>query len=124
MTKPLTVALLGAALASPVAAEAQNAIVNGWEVYTNRVSHITCDGRPVLLNGSHTDLTLNGPCRYVRITGAHNDVTLTIVPGGTIEITGAHNDVFWYPVNPAAARPILLDHGYSNTFHRRAEGGN
>jgi hypothetical protein len=104
----------------PAAVTAQSDPNNGWAIYYGGYPRqITCDHRPVLLSGSHTDLTLSGPCWYVRLTGAHNDVVLTVVPGGTIEITGEHNDVFWHPIDPAAAQPILLDRGYSNTFHRR-----
>ena len=58
-----------------------------------------------------------GPCRFVRISGSHNDIALDIVPGGTIEITGAHNDVNWRQTEPGP-RPDLQDHGESNTFYR------
>ena len=117
--RKIPIATLAGVLAISTVAMAQTTITNGWEIYTGEDSHITCHERPVLLTGNHTDLTLSGPCRYVRLTGWHNDVTLTVVPGGTIEITGAHNDVFWHALDPTAAAPILLDKGYSNTFHRR-----
>ena len=124
MRKPLTAVLLAAALAATGAAAwaAQNPPAGAWDVYTDRVKTITCTAdRPVLLKGSHTELTLTGPCRYVRLTGAHNDIMVTLVPGGTFEITGEHNDVFWTPLDPRGRRPVLLNHGYSNTFHRRTD---
>ena len=78
---------------------------------------ITCDGRPIALEGDRTEMTLVGPCRSVSISGSHNDIALDIIPGGTIDITGGHNDVSWR-LTEAGTRPALLDHGESNTFHR------
>jgi hypothetical protein len=95
---------------------------NGWDIHGSEARQIACGPRPVLLNGNHTDVTLTGPCRYVRVAGAHNDVTVTVVPGGTIEITGEHNDVFWHQQPPNPPRPRLLDSGSSNTFHDRTNG--
>jgi Protein of unknown function (DUF3060) len=106
----ITTAMLGAV-------GAQGTSGSGWAIYTDRVRHITCGDLPVLLDGNHTDLTLSGPCRYVRLDGAHNDVTVTVTPGATIEITGAHNDVYWQSLDPQGPAPMLLNHGYSNTFH-------
>ena len=83
-----------------------------WDVQ-GRAAHLTCGPRPLLLTGDHQDLTVTGPCRYVRVAGRHNDISIDVVPGGTIDITGAHNDVTWH----AAATPHLLDHGISNSFH-------
>ena len=81
------------------------------------VQKIDCDGRPIELAGSRTEMTLAGPCRFVRISGDHNDIALDIVPAGTIDITGAHNDVSWRQTE-LGPRPDLQDHGESNTFHR------
>jgi len=78
---------------------------------------IACDGRPVSLEGDRTELSLVGPCRFVRVAGSHNDIALDILPGGTIDITGAHNDVSWRQTE-AGPRPDLQNHGDSNTFHR------
>jgi hypothetical protein len=78
---------------------------------------IECDGRPISLEGDRTELSLVGPCRFVRVAGAHNDIALDIVPGGTIDITGAHNDVSWRQTE-AGPRPDLQNQGDSNTFHR------
>lgn len=105
--------LCAASYGVPAAAQSQ------WDTY-GRVSKVTCQGRPVLLQGNHTDVTVTGPCRYVRVAGAHNDVTVDVAPGATIEITGAHNDVWWRSRIPGP-RPVLLDHGESNTFHRGGE---
>jgi hypothetical protein len=76
-----------------------------------------CDGRPVDLAGNRTVMTLTGPCRFVRVSGAHNDIFIDVIPGGTIEITGDHNDVSWQRIEPGP-RPVLQDRGQSNTFHR------
>lgn len=92
---------------------------NGFAVYSaSQASQtIPCDTRPVQLNGSRTEIRLTGPCRFVRLIGGHNDVSVELAPGGGIEITGSHNDVTWYLVQPGPD-PVLLDHGESNTFHR------
>jgi Protein of unknown function (DUF3060) len=91
---------------------------NGWLVYQD--SHISqtapCTQQPILLNGSHTDFTLNGACENVRVAGEHNDISIQVGPAATIEITGAHNDVTWQQVIPGPP-PHLLDSGTSNTFH-------
>jgi hypothetical protein len=125
MTKAARVAvlLMLSTMATPAAwPQTAPQVANGWDIYGSNARKIVCGDNPVLLNGSHTDVSLTGPCRYVRVAGAHNDVEVTIQPGGTIEITGAHNDVFWHPQQGATEKPILLDHGSSNDFHRRGEG--
>lgn len=96
---------------------------NGFLVYGNGApSAITCDQRPVQLNGNHTDKRLSGPCQFVRVAGSHNDIAIDMAPGGAIDITGAHNDVTWSQSQPGPP-PMLVDHGASNTFHSgRADG--
>lgn len=95
---------------------------NGWLAYSDsRASQtISCDGRSILLAGNRSVLTLTGDCRTVRITGEHNDITISTPPGASIEITGAHNDVTWRATT-AGIKPTLLDHGVSNDFHRGEE---
>ena len=78
--------------------------------------NIACERQPIQLEGDRTELTLTGPCDFVRITGSHNDIEINIVPGGTIEITGAHNDVTWRQIEPGPP-PRLQNRGESNTFH-------
>jgi hypothetical protein len=79
--------------------------------------NITCAGQPIQLEGDRTELTLTGPCRFVRIAGSHNDIETDIMPGGTIEITGTNNDVTWHQIEPGPS-PQLQNRGESNTFHR------
>ncbi len=97
----------------PIAAEE-----NGFAVYTASQTNATipCDTRPVQLNVSRTELRLTGSCRFVRLTGDHNDVFVELAPGGSIEITGSHNDVTWRLLQPGP-EPALLDRGESNTYH-------
>jgi hypothetical protein len=78
---------------------------------------IDCDGRPIVLEGDRTEIGLAGPCRIVQITGNHNDITVDIVPAGTIAVTGGHNDVSWRLTVPGPP-PVLQDQGESNSFHR------
>jgi hypothetical protein len=87
-----------------------------WDAY-GYAAHITCGARPVLLTGNHMDLTLDGPCRMVRVAGDHNDISVGLVAGGSIDITGAHNDVDWHLLPGATVPPSLTDHGASNSFH-------
>src|SRR5271170_2192871 len=56
--RKIPIATLAGVLAISTVAMAQTTITNGWEIYTGEDSHITCHERPVLLTGSHTDLTL------------------------------------------------------------------
>lgn len=91
---------------------------NGWLIF--RDSHITeaipCRTQPILLQGNHTTITLNGICSYVRVAGQHNDISVEVGPAATIEITGKHNDVTWQQV-VRGPPPRLLDDAPSNTFH-------
>jgi hypothetical protein len=90
--------------------------VDGWDTY-GYVAHVMCGARPVLLHGSRTDVTLDGPCARVMVAGDHNDVSVALIPGGTIDITGDHNDVTWHMPAGHPGAPSLLDHGQSNTYH-------
>jgi hypothetical protein len=92
---------------------------NGVVQYTTSRTKQTvpCDGRPVDIASDRNTMTLTGPCQFVRVSGAHNDVFIDVTPGGTIEITGNHNDVSWRRIQPGP-RPVLEDRGQSNSFHR------
>jgi hypothetical protein len=89
----------------------------GMHYSTSRsTQNIACEGQSIQLEGDRMDLTLTGACRFVRITGSHNDIETDIIAGGTIEITGAHNDVTWHQIEPRPS-PRLQNRGESNTFH-------
>ncbi len=88
----------------------------GWDAYPYS-SHVTCGAHPVLLTGDRQSLVVDGACRTVVVAGDHNDISVTLAPGGSIEITGAHNDVTWTLLPGSVAAPSLTDHGSSNTFH-------
>jgi hypothetical protein len=92
---------------------------NGWLIYSD--SHVTqqipCATQPILLTGNHTDITLKGACRYVRVAGEHNDIDIEVGADATIEITGAHNDVTWHQTAPGARPRLLKSNTESNTFH-------
>ena len=79
---------------------------------------VDCGGRAIELDGSHTDTQLTGYCPLVRVAGEHNDVTVPVPPGGTIEITAPHNDVTWQQTAPGPP-PRLLALAPSNSFHPR-----
>ena len=78
---------------------------------------VPCDERPVDISSDRNVMTLTGSCRFVPVSGAHNDIFIDVTPGGTIEITGDHNDVSWWRIGPGP-RPLLQDSGQSNSFHR------
>lgn len=77
---------------------------------------VVCDGRPIVLQGSHTTMDLRGACSWVALTGSHNDVTVDMARGGRFYITGSHNDVTWRQSQPGRP-PLMQDRGQSNTFH-------
>jgi hypothetical protein len=91
-----------------------------------RASHVSqnvsCDGRPLVLEGDHTDVTLVGACRLVTLVGWHNDVTVDMAAGGRFDITGSHNDVKWEQHEPGPP-PSMQDHGASNTYHPASPQG-
>jgi hypothetical protein len=99
-------------------------LADGMVQYTTSRTHQTvpCDGRPIDVAGDRNTMEFTGPCQYVRVSGAHNDIFIDIVPGGTIEITGDHNDVSWRRIKPGAHQ-ILQDRGQSNTFHPMGDEG-
>jgi hypothetical protein len=92
---------------------------NGWVSYNfERGTYtITCDARPLLINGDRLNLSIVGGCANVQIAANHSDIGIDVVPGGQINIVGAHNDVTWNQVG-AGPRPDLQDHGDANTYHR------
>ncbi len=96
-------------------------VENGWTVYrqTRLAARVPCGDGPVLIAGNRVEMHLTGACRLVRISGNHNDVSVEVAPGGTIEITGAHNDVTWTMPSPGA-RPTLTDSGKENSIHSGA----
>jgi Protein of unknown function (DUF3060) len=79
----------------------------------------TCDGRPFVVDADRVSLRIGGPCRQIVIAGDHNDIEVSMLPGGVVEITGAHNDVTWRQMG-RGPRPVLSDRGQSNSFHRGA----
>jgi Protein of unknown function (DUF3060) len=119
VTARIFVICLAGAAACNTATPLPPVVQGGWVHYTTSrtTQNIPCGDMPIQLEGNHTDLTLTGYCRYVRITGEHNDIRIQIAPGGTIEIAGQHNDVWWQQVGPGP-RPNLVNSGSSNTFHR------
>lgn len=94
-------------------------VADGWTTYAeSRINApIPCGATPIQLTGNRLDTHITGECQRVRITGAHNDIAVDIVPGGMIEIVGSNNDVFWTQTAPGP-RPQLIDLGVSNTFHQ------
>ena len=82
------------------------------------VARVHCE---IQVEGDRTETRLTGPCRFVRITGSHNDVEVDIVPAGVIEITGGHNDVNWRQIQQGP-RPTLTSSGESNSFHNITDG--
>ena len=109
---------LASAIACTNQAEPPKIAANGVVTYTTSRTKQTvpCDGRPIDIAGDRNDMTLTGPCQFVRVSGAHNDIYIDVRADGTIEITGDHNDVSWRQIQPGP-HPNLQDRGQSNTFH-------
>jgi len=95
------------------------AVPDGYVHVTQRSGTIACDGRPVSVDSMHADIVVRNDCRRVRLAGSHDDVTVYIQPGGSIEITGHHNDLVWRQTGPGP-RPYLIGGGETNTFHRNS----
>jgi hypothetical protein len=110
---------LASAIACTNEAKPPTITANGVVQYTTSRTKQTvpCDGRPIDIASDRNDMTLTGPCQFVSVSGAHNDVYIDVTPGGTIQITGDHNDVSWRQIQ-RGPRPNLQDRGESNTFHR------
>jgi hypothetical protein len=91
---------------------------DGWLHYAQGRTRGTypCRSEPVSVDGDRNNIRLTGACERVRIAGSHNDITVEVMPGGTIEITGGHNDVTWRQSAPGP-KPELKDTGVSNSFH-------
>ncbi len=90
----------------------------GVAYYTqSRISQtVTCDGRPIVLQGDHTTMYLTGACWWVTLSGSHSDVTVDMAAGGRFYITGSHNDVTWRQ-SERGTPPYMQDRGVSNSFH-------
>ena len=110
---------LASAMACTNEAKPPMITANGIVQYTTSRTKQTvpCDGRPIDIASDRNEITLTGPCQFVRVSGAHNDIYTDVTPTGTIEITGDHNDVSWRQVQPGPG-PNLQDRGQNNTFHR------
>ena len=90
---------------------------DGYFHTTQSRGTMPCPNVPLSLDANHASLVVTGYCQRVRVTGEHNDYTVDIVAGGTIDIVGQHNDVTWRQVTrgPAPALAISAPH---NDFHR------
>ncbi|MDE2005589.1 MAG: DUF3060 domain-containing protein [Rhodospirillales bacterium] len=114
--------LLGIALAL-AGCTAQEAVApiqkDGWIVYSGDhvAVHAVCGAMPIRLTGSHTQGYLTGACAQVELTGNHNDVDVSMAPGGSFTILGDSNDVWWTPSTPGAT-PTLTIRGQGDAFHR------
>lgn len=83
----------------------------------SRVSQtVACDGRPIVLQGNRTEMTLQGACWWVVLAGSHNDVTVDMASGGRFYITGSNNDVSWRQAERGTP-PYMQNRGVGNTFH-------
>jgi hypothetical protein len=118
LTTSIAMICLASAIACTNEAQPPKIATNGVVQYTTSRTKQTvpCDGRPIDIAGDRNDMTLTGPCQFVRISGAHNDIYIDVTPDGTIEITGDHNDVSWRQIQPGP-HANLQDRGQSNTFH-------
>lgn len=67
---------------------------------------IQCGKAPLALDGSHTDVTLQGVCWRVIVHGSHNDIVIYTVPGARLEATGDSNDIIWRQIR--RGRPPIL----------------
>lgn len=78
-----------------------------------------CGRAPVALDGSHTDVTLQGPCWRVVVHGSHSDTVIYTVPGARLEATGDSNDITWKQIRRGRP-PILQAWGSRDEFYRNS----
>ncbi len=95
---PMFVLLAGPALAqtdadAPVLVQAETQTVSA-----------ACAGRGARIEGNHNKVTLDGPCRSLRLLGGENTVSLTLAPDASIRVEGSGNRVTY--VAPGAAPKI------------------
>ncbi len=111
-------AVLGGLL---VAACVAPPVVNLNDGYTHIAGAGTfdCNGRPVAIDGSHRDVTLQGGCQRVRVAGSHVDLVVYVEPGATIEVTGSHDDIV-YRLLRRGAPPRWFNQGDSNQLIRNS----
>ncbi len=93
--------------------------MNDGYLHTTQDGTIDCQGQPISLDGSHRDITLNGNCTRIRVTGSHVDLTAYIPPGARIELTGSSTDVVWRLTRRGPA-PQLINTGSNNNFYRNS----
>ncbi len=78
----------------------------------------SCNG-PTAVDGSHKDVTLEGACRTVRVTGSHVDLVAYVEPGATIEVTGSRDTVV-YRLLRRGPPPRWLNRGDGNELIRNS----
>lgn len=115
-------AMVAAASLAATTAFAQ-VMADGYLHYgmSNIAQTVQCTGTPIAVDGNHTNMTLVGACRRVRVSGDYNNISVDIVPRGLIEITGQHNDVTWRQIRPGP-RPTLRALAPHNNFYAGARG--
>ena len=100
---------------------AQAPVVQVEDGFTHITANGTfdCQGRPVAVDGSHRDVTLQGNCRRVRLTGSHVDLIAYVEPGATIDVTGSHDTII-YRLTRRGPPPRLNDQGAANELLRNS----
>ena len=78
-----------------------------------------CGGRPMAVDGSHRDIVLQTNCRRIRVAGWHDDLTVYVEPGSSIEVTGSHDSIIYRLVRRGAA-PQWTNRGTANELIRNA----
>ncbi len=93
--------------------------VNDGYFHLNKSGTFTCPAQPVSIDGDRRDITLDGTCRQIRITGSRNDVVVYVPPNASIDVTGNRNTVV-YRLIRAGAKPRWTNTGDSNELLRNS----
>ncbi len=81
---------------------------------------LRCNGRLVMITFSHADISLAGPCHSAQLAANHDELTVQVASGATLEVTGNHDDV-WWQLAPGQVPPTTVDRGGTTIFHRERE---
>jgi hypothetical protein len=80
---------------SALAVSATAAFANARVKGSDQEVTVDCRGGPAIVEGASNTVRFTGICSSLSITGADNDVSITLASGAKVNIMGSSNDVNW-----------------------------
>jgi hypothetical protein len=90
-----------------------NATVKG----SDKTATVDCRGGAAIVEGSSNNVRFTGVCSSLTITGADNEVSITLASGAKVHVMGSSNDVSWS--SKGKVRPVVKVMGADNDIVRR-----